>query len=219
LGRIPYAEAYRLQELLVAHVAVEERSGILLLLEHDHVITLGRSAKLHHLLADNKQLESLGVQVLETNRGGSATYHGPGQLVGYPILPVRVFGGDLHRYLRLLEEVLIRALRVFDIEAGRVPGLTGVWVGDRKIAAIGVGVRRWVTMHGFALNVCPDLSYFGLIVPCGISDRSVTSMEHELQAPVQVEDVVPEVARCFSEVFGLEVMMGPAQLEEVYSVR
>lgn len=213
-----YQAAYRLQGELVEQVAAGQRPGVLLLLEHDHVVTLGRSTKAYHLLVDKERLGALGVSVHETNRGGSATYHGPGQLVGYPILPTRSFGGDLHRYLRMLEEVLIRTVGSFGLLAGRVPGLTGVWIGDRKVAAIGVGVRHWVTMHGFALNVDPDLNYFGLIVPCGISDRTVTSMRRELGRRIEMSDVVAELVRCFSEVFDLNVSFRSSSVREAYSV-
>ncbi len=203
----------------MAQVAGGRRPGVLVLLEHDHVITLGRSTKAYHLLADRTRLAVLGVELHEANRGGSATYHGPGQLVGYPILPVQAFGGDLHRYLRMLEEVLIRTVGAFGLQATRVPGLTGVWVGDRKLAAIGVGVRHWVTMHGFALNVCPDLSYFDLIVPCGISDRTVTSMALELGTQLDLVSVIPALVRNFSEVFGVEAVLASVPETEVSRVR
>lgn len=214
LGRIPYLVGYQLQEELVEEVAAGSCPGVLLLLEHDPVITLGRSSKSQHLLVDRHRLQELSVELYETNRGGSVTYHGPGQLVGYPILPVQAFGSDLHRYLRLLESVLLNTLERFGVSGGRVAGLTGVWVNGRKIAAIGVGVRRFVTMHGFALNVSTDLAYFDLIVPCGITNYGVTSLERELGRAIPLDDVAVAVAEAFSEIFGLKLVWARAPRAE-----
>jgi lipoyl(octanoyl) transferase len=181
LGSVGYAEALALQERLVR----ERRAGIipdtLILLEHPHVITLGSGADRAHVLAGPSERAALGVELFETGRGGDVTYHGPGQLVGYPILALEEERRDLHRYLRDLEGALIEALAELGVEADRVDGLTGVWASGGKIAAIGVRVSSgWITSHGFALNVAPDLGYFGTIVPCGIADRAVTSLEREL---------------------------------------
>ncbi|HSJ08219.1 MAG TPA: lipoyl(octanoyl) transferase LipB [Longimicrobiales bacterium] len=177
LGRTSYADALELQDSLVVRRRAGEIGDTLLLLEHPHVITLGTSGSREHVLIDEEQGRLLGIDVFETGRGGDVTYHGPGQLVGYPILDLKPDRCDLHRYVRDLEAILIRAVASFGIEAGRKTGLTGVWVGDEKIAAIGVRVSSgWITSHGFALNVSTDLSWFDSIVPCGIRQFGVTSM-------------------------------------------
>ncbi len=175
LGRIAYQDALAEQEQLLERRLQGEAEDTLLLLEHEPVYTIGRTLDRSSL---SKQPE-LPHPVVETNRGGQATYHGPGQLVGYPILDLRAHGKDLHRYLRALEQSLIDLCQDVDIRAGRREGLTGVWVADRKLASIGVGVRRWISMHGFALNVCGELTGFDAIVPCGLSDVTMTSMAHE----------------------------------------
>ena len=207
LGLVEYQAALDLQADLVA----QRKQGLipdqLLLLEHPHVITLG--ARNHtsraHVLETADALALKGVGLFETGRGGDVTYHGPGQLVGYPILELPVDRRDVHRYVRDLEEVLIQAVADFGIEASRIPGLTGIWVGDRKLAAIGVRISRWVTSHGFALNVSTDLSHFELIVPCGIADKGVTSMERLLGRPVQMDEVALAVAGRFERVFGVSL--------------
>ena len=182
LGRIAYADALALQRQLVEERRAGRIDDVLLLVEHPHVLTLGVKGDggRSHILADAEALAAKGVEVHETGRGGDITYHGPGQVVGYPILDLKPDRCDVHRYVRDLEEVLIRTAADFGITAGRVEGLTGVWAGlDRrsKLAAIGVRISRWVTSHGFAFNVSTDLSFFDLIVPCGIADRGVTSLE------------------------------------------
>ena len=203
LGLVPYAEALELQNRLVAQRRAGDIPDTLLLLEHPHVITLGTSAHRDNILIDDEQGRLLGIDVFETGRGGDVTYHGPGQLVGYPILDLKPDRCDLHRYVRDLEEVLIRALASFGIGAGRKEGLTGVWVGDEKIAAIGVRVSSgWITSHGFALNVNTDLSFFGSIVPCGITQYGVTSMERVLGSPQDIGVVGDEVAN------QLELLLG-----------
>jgi lipoyl(octanoyl) transferase len=156
---------------------------------------------LSHVLESPESLASKGVGLFETGRGGDVTYHGPGQLVGYPILDLKPDRCDVHRYVRDLEEVLIRAVAAFDIGAGRVGGLTGIWAGQEKLAAIGVRISRWVTSHGFALNVNTDLSRFGLIVPCGITDRGVTSMQRLLGHPIPMAEVEDAVVEAFTSVF------------------
>jgi lipoyl(octanoyl) transferase len=177
----------------------------LLLLEHPSVITLG--AKTRHnrsnVLEMPDALAAKGVALFETGRGGDVTFHGPGQLVGYPILDLKPDRCDVHRYVRDLEELLIRSVGEFGIDAARINGLTGIWVGDEKLAAIGVRISRWVTSHGFALNVSTDLSQFGLIIPCGIADKGVTSMERLLGRPVPMDEVVETVVRQFQRVFAL----------------
>jgi len=206
LGLTPYSRALELQQSLVEARKRGEAPDTLLLLEHPHVITLGRAANPAHVLISEGVLAAKGVELVETGRGGDVTYHGPGQLVGYPIINLAPQRCDVRRYVRDLEEVLIRAARDFGVEAGRIPGLTGVWVGDEKLAAIGVRISRWVTMHGFAFNVTTDLDYFRLIVPCGIADHGVTSLQKILGAPVEVRSVARSVTRHFGEVFDCQVV-------------
>ncbi len=189
LGRIPFSEALALQEKLVAGKIAGDPADHLLLLEHDPVYTIGRTPDVSSLRA----ADSLPHPVVRINRGGQATYHGPGQLVGYPILDLRPRGQDLHRYLRGLETLLIETLRDCGIAASRRESLTGVWVGERKIASIGVGVRRWISMHGFALNVCGDLAPFMEITPCGIAGVEMTSIERETGQPVEVRAVADRI--------------------------
>ena len=205
LGRVEYDRAWAIQRELVASRQAGHAPDTLLLLEHPPVITLGRSGETAHLLGSEAELERRGVALVETDRGGDITFHGPGQIVGYAIVDLAPRGRDLHRYLRDLESVLIRALAEFGIVAGRVEGLTGVWVGDAKVAAIGIRVARWVTHHGFALNVDTDLSYFDLIVPCGIADRRVTSMKALLGDAIDREDVENALACAFESVFGSDL--------------
>ena len=201
LGRVGYDAAWALQRELVAARQAGAAPDTLLLLEHPPVITLGRAGEAAHLLGSPADLARRGVAFVESDRGGDITFHGPGQIVGYAIVDLGSRGRDLHRYLRDLEAVLIRALAEFGIRAARVDGLTGVWVGDAKVAAIGIRVSRWVTHHGFALNVDTDLSYFDLIVPCGIADKRVTSMEALLGRAVDRAEVEDALARAFEAVF------------------
>ena len=203
LGLVPYAEALALQKDLVERRKADEIPDQLLLLEHPPVITLGVKARTDrsNLLASPSDLEAAGVELFETGRGGDVTYHGPGQLVGYPIISLKPDRTDVHRYVRDLEEVMIRAAAAFGITAHRSPGLTGAWVGDEKLAAIGVRIARWVTSHGFALNVTTDLAHFGLIVPCGISDKGVTSLEKLKGEHVPMGDVESTVIQGFAAVF------------------
>lgn len=205
LGRVPYAEGLRLQETLVERRAAGRSPDTLLLLEHPPVVTLGRGADSSHLLSTREELSRRGVEVFETGRGGDVTYHGPGQLVGYPILLLPPSDRDLHRLLRRVEEVLIAVASDFGITAGRAEGLTGVWVGREKLAAIGMRVSRWVTSHGFALNVSTDLRGFDLIVPCGIRGRGVTSLTRLLGRPVSLESAAESAARHFGRIFGSPV--------------
>lgn len=184
LGRRDYAEVLELQRRLCRQrVAGESDEDVLLLVEHDPVVTLGRGTRAGSLLLPRAELERRGVEVFEVERGGDVTFHGPGQLVGYPVVDLRRHREDLHWYLRRLEAGLIGALGQLGVEAGPHPGLTGVWTEGRKIASIGIHVKQWVTFHGFALNVSTDLSYFDLIVPCGIKDVIMTSVAVELCRP------------------------------------
>ncbi|GIV16158.1 MAG: octanoyltransferase [Armatimonadota bacterium] len=216
LGSIDYASAWQLQRELVQQRRAGAVPDTLLLLEHDPpVITLGRAAHREHLLVSSPLLQEMGIQLVETDRGGDITYHGPGQLVGYPILDLREHGRDVHLYLRRLEEALIAALRHFGVVAHRKEGLTGVWVGEHKIAAIGIKVSHWVTMHGFALNICPDLNHFNLIVPCGIRDKGVTSLQHLLGREVTHKQVIPAVVEAFAQVFNLQPVAAPAPASPV----
>lgn len=214
-GRRGYAEMLELQRAAArARISGEIEQDLLILVEHPPVITLGRSSKNAHLLANPDQLRAQGVEVFEVERGGDVTFHGPGQLVGYPIIDLKRHKRDLHWYLRQVEEVLIRGLDAIGIPSERVPKYTGVWTRNRKIASIGVHARDWVTWHGFALNVSTELSFFDLIVPCGISEVAMTSVERELierkdgvclvPSPTLGEDVRDEVVAATGLVFGLE---------------
>jgi lipoyl(octanoyl) transferase len=204
-GLVDYVAALEWQRGLArarADGAIED--DLLILLEHPHVITLGRGARDGNVVTPSPRLDELGVTVHEVERGGDVTYHGPGQLVGYPILDLTEHRKDLHWYLRRVEAALIRALEPFGVEGRRVEGYTGVWVEDRKIASIGVHVGRWVTWHGFALNVSTELDYFDLIVPCGIPAVRMTSIAGETGKPASIDDAALEAARTFGEAFGLE---------------
>jgi lipoyl(octanoyl) transferase len=209
LGLIGYAEAWALQKRIVAARKAGAIEDVLLFCEHPHVITQGRNGKRENLLASEHVLQQKGVEFHATNRGGDITYHGPGQIVGYPILNLAAIRRDVVWYVRMLEEAMIRATAEFEIVAARVPGKTGIWVQngatEEKLAAIGVHLSRWVTSHGFAYNVSTDLRYFDLIVPCGIADRKPTSLEKLLGRSVNSEEVASRIAKHFGEVFGLEL--------------
>jgi len=203
LGRIAYADALELQAGLVAQRRADEIPDTLLLLEHPHVITLGSGSHAENVLVTPEEREARGIELFETGRGGDVTYHGPGQLVGYPILDLKPDRQDLHRYLRDLEEMLIGVLGEFGLSGSRKAGLTGVWVGDRKLAAIGVRVSSgWITSHGFALNVATDLSFFGAIIPCGIRDHGVGSISEETGRAVSLGEAEDAVVRQMGRVFG-----------------
>jgi lipoyl(octanoyl) transferase len=201
LGRIPYADGLEIQASLVAQRQAEQIPDTLLLLEHEPVFTLGRNARPENLLFSADALRARGFEVHETGRGGDVTYHGPGQVVGYPILDLGPDRRDVHRYVRDLEEVMIRTCADYAVVASRIEGLTGAWVGAEKIGAIGVRIARWVTSHGFALNVSTDLSPFDLIVPCGIRGRGVTSLERLTGSSVGLEEVMERLAGHFARVF------------------
>jgi lipoyl(octanoyl) transferase len=204
LGVVPYAEALELQKRLVEERRAGSIPDQLLLLQHPPVITLGVKARSDrsHVLATAADLEEEGVEIFETGRGGDVTYHGPGQLVGYPILDLRPDRCDVHRYVRDLEESLIQAAAAFGVTTGRIEGLTGVWAGKNKLAAIGVRISRWITSHGFALNVGNNLDHFNLIVPCGIADKGVTSLEILTGRRVPMDEVESAVVTAFAAVFG-----------------
>jgi lipoyl(octanoyl) transferase len=208
LGTISYGDAVTLQQQFVERRKAGEIPNQLLLLQHPPVITLGVKARndRSHIVASQESLSSRGVEVVESGRGGDVTFHGPGQIVGYPIFDLRPDRCDVHRYVRDLEEVLIRSLATLGIASERADGLTGVWVGDDKIAAIGVRIARWVTSHGFALNVNTDLSHFDLIVPCGIRNRGVTSVQRLLGRTVELVSVEDAIVRSFADVFGAQIV-------------
>ncbi len=201
LGRVAYDRGLALQQQLVAERQAGRIPDQLLLLEHDPVFTLGRNARREHLLCDAEILRQRGYQVFESGRGGDVTYHGPGQVVGYPILQLSAGHRDVHRYVGDLEEVMIRTCADCGVAAERVAGLTGAWVGQDKIGAIGVRISRWVTSHGFSLNVSTDLSAFALIVPCGIRGRGVTSLERRLGHAVPTDEVIDRLVVHFAAVF------------------
>ena len=202
-GLLDFPAAYDLQRRLHALVVGGELPDVLLLLEHPHVYTMGRRGRRADILIGDDALRRLGVEMHATDRGGETTYHGPGQLIGYPIIRLRRWGGGVRDYVQTLERSLIDALAEYGIDAHNDGMPTGVWAGDAKIAAIGVRVSRGVTMHGFALNVCPDLSFFDHIVPCGMPDGRVTSMARETGRDVAAADALPVVARSFGRQFGL----------------
>jgi lipoyl(octanoyl) transferase len=209
LGLIGYAEAYALQQRVVAARKTGTIEDVLLLCQHPHVITQGRNGKREHLLVSEHVLRQKGVEYYETSRGGDITYHGPGQLVGYPILNLGAIRRDVVWYVRTLEEAMIRATAEFGITAERVAGKTGIWVRagntEEKLAAIGVHISRWVTSHGFAYNVSTDLRNFDLIVPCGIADRKTTSLEKLLGRNVEQTEVASKIAKHLGELLGLEM--------------
>lgn len=218
LGLMDYKEAWEYQEELfksVVDIKLSNRNNnleeptpnYLLFVQHPHVFTLGKSGSVDHLLVKEEELGEKQASFYKINRGGDITYHGPGQLVAYPILDLDNFFTDIHKYVRFLEEAVIRTCADYGLSAGRVEGLTGVWMTDgmpRKICAIGVKSSRWVTMHGLALNVNTDLSYFGNIVPCGINDKAVTSLERELGRTLDLDEVGQKVQKHFGEIFEVE---------------
>lgn len=209
LGRVPYRAALAFQRRAVETRANGEAPDVLYVVEHDPVLTVGRGGHAENLRAGAAELERRGIDVVPVERGGDVTYHGPGQIVGYPIVALDSLPGgrDLHRYLRDLEEALIECLGAFGIAAGRRPPYTGVWVGDRKVAAIGVAVRRWIAFHGFALNVDPDLSHFDLIHPCGIRDLGVASMASLLGTAPPREAVIARLAAAFSRLWDRPIIL------------
>jgi lipoyl(octanoyl) transferase len=228
LGNVTYREAWDLQEAIFTKVVDRKTSNrklpederiptedILLFVEHPHVYTLGKSGDLDNLLADGERLKAINAEFFRTNRGGDITYHGPGQLVGYPILDLDEYFTDIHRYLRTLEEVIIATLADYGLSGDRSPGETGVWldVGTpfaRKICAMGVRASRWVTMHGWAFNLNTDLRYFEYIIPCGIKDKAVTSLHRELGRSVDEAEVKERVAAHFARLFDVDLVATPA---------
>ncbi len=204
LGRIAYDKAYELQMKYFEKRLNNEVPDILFLLEHDPVITLGKGGDKTHLLLDEEELKEKGIQFYPTTRGGDITYHGPGQLVGYPIFDLRNHGKKVSQTVRKYEKALIKALAEFGISAGILEGFPGVWIGNKKIAALGLAIRKWITFHGFALNVNNDLTPFSYIIPCGLQGKGVTSMKEELGHEVDMDLVKKKVTEKFGEVFNIE---------------
>lgn len=208
---LPYRTALAMQEALVEARHQDRIVDCLMLLEHPPVITLGRSSHAEHILASADQLQTLNIVLEKTNRGGDVTLHSPGQLVGYPIIDLRPRNRDIHAVLRGVEETIIQTLSCWSVSGDRIPGLTGVWVNNRKIAAIGMHFRHWISMHGFALNVNNDLDLFRLIVPCGLHDRTVTSLQLETKTQLTPHDVQQPLIQAFASVFGYD------SISEVYA--
>lgn len=234
LGHAPYRPLWDLQTAIQQRLVDEklrrrkkqklykpgnESNDVLLFVEHPHVYTLGKSGDKEHLLKGVAELSNINAEFIEIDRGGDITYHGPGQIVGYPILDLGRHFTDIHKYLRYLEEVIIRTCSEYDIEAGRIEGLTGVWVREQKICAMGIRCSRWVTMHGFAFNVNTDLSYFNHIVPCGIKDKEVTSLEDLLGHRVDESQVKEHLLTHFEEVFDVSITKGDSlpELDDQFS--
>lgn len=233
LGHQSYQPVWELQTAIQQRLVKQKRArrdqklykpgsvdnDVLLFVEHPHVYTLGKSGDSGHLLKGLAELINIDAEYIEIDRGGDITYHGPGQIVGYPILDLDRHFTDIHKYLRYLEEVIIRTCAEYDIEAGRIEGLTGVWVGDEKICAMGIRCSRWVTMHGFAFNVNTDLRYFNHIVPCGIEDKAVTSLQKILDEPIDNEEVKNHLVTHFADVFEVNIMKGKSlpELEGEFS--
>lgn len=212
LSLVPFLDAYDVQRRTVEMRQNDEGTDTLILLEHPHVVTVGRNATRSSLRAGPDLLKSRGVDLVETDRGGDVTYHGPGQLVGYPILRLEPGRRDIRRYVHDIEEVLLRTLDAYSIGARRDDVHRGVWIDDRKIASVGIRISRWVTSHGFALNVNTDLSYFSLIVPCGITGCTMTSIARELGRSVPIDEVKTVVTRMFCTVFDREpVVLEPSR--------
>jgi lipoyl(octanoyl) transferase len=201
-----YRKAWELQKSLFNNIVKSHSNNYLIITEHNPVITIGKTGSRDNLIADPSSLSSTGIDVIEIDRGGDITFHGPGQLVGYPIINLSQFRQDIHWYLRNLEEVIIHTLNDFEINGIRIPGLTGVWVKNNKICAIGVKVTRWVTMHGFALNISTDLDYFKHIIPCGINDKGVTSIFEEIGNKVDMKDVINRLCTNFEKTFEVKIV-------------
>ena len=205
LGLINYQAAWNIQKQLFKEVTENRKTNYLILTEHPPVITLGKSGHENNIVTNQDILESKSIDVVEIDRGGDVTFHGPGQIVGYPIFNLENFKKDIHWYLRSIEEVIIQTLNFFDIETERIDGLTGVWINNQKICAIGIKVTRWVTMHGFALNVSTELDYFNHIIPCGIGDKSVTSMEEIKNQKFLLNGIKTKICESFKTIFDIEI--------------
>lgn len=215
LGKIDYKEAWDLQYEILKLRLTRKINDVLLLLEHPHTYTLGKTADIKNLISDEAELNKNEISVFNIDRGGDITYHGPGQVVGYPIIDLSEWQKDTHKYLRALEEVIIKTLSNYGIIGSRNSDYTGVWIDNRKIAAIGIKVSRWITMHGFAFNVNTDLSRFNGIIPCGIKDKEVTSLKNEIGSSIEVEEVKLILLNAFREVFNYDLV---EKEEDIYSL-
>jgi lipoyl(octanoyl) transferase len=219
LGSTDYEPVWKLQREINLYKQSHKSEDIILLTQHNHVYTLGKSGDRDHLLINSDELQKENISYHEIDRGGDLTYHGPGQLVCYPILDLKNFYMDSHKYLRDLEEVVIRTLKSYGIDSQRDEGYTGVWVGAEKICAIGIKITRWITMHGLALNVNNDLQYFDNIIPCGIFHKGVTSMKKILSREIDFEELMGKVVKSFGEVFESEMVpCEQKQLKSIFSV-
>lgn len=216
IGLIDYEEAWELQKELLELRFQKKIEDILLFVEHPHTYTLGKIAKRENLISSDKFLKEKEIKVFDIDRGGDITYHGPGQIVGYPIIDLNEWKKDTHEYLRALEEIIIKTCGHYGLNAGRNPEFTGVWIEDRKIAAIGIKVRHWITMHGFAFNINTDLTYFTGIIPCGIKDKDVTSLEKELNQKINLEEVQKILLDNFRILFNYE-KINILSKEELYT--
>ena len=212
LGHCTYSEAYDMQMRLVKERGEGTIPDTLLLLTHPPLYTIGRAGTRDHILVSDEVLESEGLTVYETDRGGDITYHGPGQLVAYPILDLRQHGKDLHKLQNQYEEVIIRVLSEYSVEAGRIPEYPGVWIGLEKISALGIWVSNWVSYHGWSFNIDPDMTHFSYITPCGIKGKGITSLKNILRRDISMEEVVGRVVVRFGEVFNLEMIATEIQL-------
>jgi lipoate-protein ligase B len=217
LGTIHYSEALELQMSLLERRLKGEIEDVLLLLQHPPTFTIGRGGKSAHLLVNREELAKRGIHFEAVSRGGDITYHGPGQLVGYPIVDLGSINRDIYNFLRNLEETIILALGNFGLRARRIKGLTGVWVDNKKIASIGIGIKRWITYHGFALNVNTDLSYFNMIVPCGMQDVEITSIKELLGKDISMKEVEDSIVDAFAKVFNKRVL--EASLDEQREIK
>jgi len=216
LGTIDYKEAWDLQKTIFELRHQQKIDDVFLLLEHPHTYTLGKTADEKNLVRNKEYLNKNKISVYDIDRGGDITYHGPGQIVGYPIIDLNNWGKDTHKYLRALEEIIIRTCADYGLEVTRVPKFTGVWIEDRKIAAIGIKVTRWITMHGFALNVNTDLSLFNGIIPCGITNKEVTSLKKELKIEIDIQEVKSKILNHAVEVFSYD-KIETQQVEDLLS--
>lgn len=217
LGFIDYKEAWDLQKETFALRVKNTIPDVIYLLEHPNTYTLGKTADHNNLVGSEEYLSANKISVYDIDRGGDITYHGPGQIVGYPIISLSDWKQDTHKYLRALEETIIRTCAEYGISSGREPKYTGVWVEDRKIAAIGIKVSRWITMHGFAFNINTDLSFFSGIIPCGISDKDVTSIKKEIKSDIRIDEVKERIVKNFAGIFGY-TDVSQVTKEEIFSV-
>ncbi|MBI5809551.1 MAG: lipoyl(octanoyl) transferase LipB [Ignavibacteriales bacterium] len=204
LGLIDYRSAWDLQKEIFDKRIDDKTDDAFFLLEHPHTYTLGKVARIENLLMNDSQLKELGISVYEIDRGGDITYHGPGQIVGYPIINLKNWKEDTHEYLRSLEQVIINVCKEYGLETERKTNYTGVWIGERKIAAIGIKISRWVTMHGFAFNINTDLNFFNGIIPCGIKEKGVTSLSKELGNEISIQEVKEKLVNQFKIIFGYD---------------